>query len=163
MKLQRFKTTLSGQTIIEILIASAIIAILLISLTTLSSYSVKSSNYAKQLNQATDYSHQLADWLRNQKQTLGWTSFLQLLQEDTNNDYVTYCFNNLPDSLTSFRSLTNSVCPQNSFILNTPFQRQATFDLSQTNQGIITVDITTSWHDQIDYHTTMQIKLNRWN
>ncbi len=153
----------SGQTILEILLATAIIAILLVSLIALSTYSSKSSTYAKQLNQATDYSNQLADWLRDQKQLLGWFSFLQLLEEDTNNNYVTYCFNNLPSTTNDFRNLSNSPCPSTAHILNTNFTRQATFDLSQTDQGIITVNITTSWQDNIKYQTTMQIKLSRWN
>ncbi len=153
--------TLKAQTILEVLVAAAIVAMLLVSLLALSSYSLKSSSYAKNLNQATAYTNQLADWLRSEKEILGWQTFIQVLQADTNNQSVTYCLNNLPNSTQAFVNLTNSPCPENSFILNTIFQRQAVFDLSQINQGLITINITTSWQDKTSHQITIQIKLSQ--
>ena len=153
---------LSGQTILEILVAAAIITTLFVGLLSLNTNSMKGSTYTKELNQANEYASQLADWLKNQKNTLGWTTLFDLLNEDTNNDYVTYCFNNLPTSLNNFRNLSNSNCPSSSYITNTNFQRSAVFDLASHNQGIINVEITVQWEEgakQVNLNT----QLNRWN
>ncbi len=102
----------------------------------------------------------MADWLRSEKTTLGWQTFIDIIQAD-NPSLVTYCFNSLPNDLSSFENLDNANCPTNSFISNTNFQRQATFNLSEANNGLITVDLTTSWQDNTTHQVTTQIKLSQ--
>ena len=154
---------LKGQTILEILVATSVVAVLLVGLLSLGNHSLKSSTYAKNLNQATEFSNQLADWFRNIKHEIGWGAFKEILEEDASGTTLTYCFNNIPATTTEFRNLENASCVTDSYIPNTRFWREANIDLSSINDGSIIININTYWQNNITHQTNVQIKLTQWN
>ena len=152
----------SGQTIIEVLVATAIVSVLLVSLLILGTNSLKSTNYAKDLNRATEYSNQAADWIRSRKEAEGWETFLSTLEEDTTGNQVSYCLDTLIEDSSAFRALEGGSCGPEDTISQTIYTRYIDFDLSSSASGIISATITTQWQDNAVRHATVYITLAQW-
>lgn len=152
---------ISGQSIIEILIATAVVAVLLVSLLILGTNSLKATTYARNLNQATEYSNQVGDWLRNMKETAGWELFSTTIRED--GATVTYCLPTLPADTLEFRNLGNGLCTNTDFIGSTIFQREVVFDTSLAiSEGVITATISTNWEENTTRNATIYVTLTQW-
>lgn len=76
-----------GQVLIEMLIALGMAVLGLLSLVVVSNKSIANSGYAKRQAQANGYSTQIMEFVRNQKESLGWTQF------NTTYAGTNYCFN----------------------------------------------------------------------
>lgn len=148
---------------LEILIAAASISVLLVGLISLSINSIKSTTYARNLNQATKYSSQTADWFRNLRQKMGWAVLVDILNEDTAGLTITYCLNTLPETENDFRALQNEACPTSSYIPQTIFWREVTLDLANLGTGTIDIIINSTWLDKTERSATVEMKLTQWN
>ena len=146
-----------GQTVLEILIATAITSVLLISLLQLGTYSNKTSIYSKNVNIATEYSSEMIEWLKSQRDNMGWQVFVEKLNIGTE---TTFCVNTTPNSFDNFVS-NHGEC--SNFSLNGRFKREIT--LTPITHGgsmdEIQVLVTTSWDDG-KYKTDIQSKLTKW-
>lgn len=148
-----------GQTVLEVLVAATIVTVLLVGLLSLIVNSSKSTTYSRNLNQATEYSNQAADWLRNQKKQYGWSAFIEAIQNDSGANTVTYCLNN---SLADFEPLAAGSC-SSTYISGTNFSREAIMNLSNVADGTIDITITTSWQETNDIqNATVNTKLTQW-
>lgn len=152
-----------GQSVLEILIATAFVAVVLVGLLVLGTNSLKSTSYSRNLNQASDYANQGVDWLRNMRQTLGWNVLKDIFDEDTPGTSLTYCLNTLPDSESELRAFVSASCVPETYISATTFWREATIDLESIGQGVIAITITTFWQNTITHDASVQIKLTQWN
>ncbi|MFH2019730.1 MAG: hypothetical protein ABII80_03905 [bacterium] len=158
MKLNRF---LPGQTILEVLIATALIAISIIAALSLNNSSQKTSSYSRDLNSATTYNNQVIDWLRNLRTQMGWASLTSELVADGSNP-LTYCLNSLPTTPAEFSSLSGGSCAVDDFLPGTIFTRQAEIDLDNLPNSIYVI-VTTSWQSNIEHSTTTEATLtNGW-
>lgn len=155
---------ISGQSIIEILIATAVVSVLLVSLLILGTNSLKTTTYARNLDQAIEYSNQASDWLRNMKTSAGWAIFSTTIDEDTSGGLVTYCLisDPLPPDAASFRTLNNGSCSSADFIPGTIFQREVTFDMTTLTSGTITATITTNWEENTTRTAIIYLTLTQW-
>lgn len=152
---------ISGQSIIEVLIATAVVAVLLVSLLILGTNSLKATTYARNLNQATAYSNQVGDWLRNMKESVGWGIFSTTILEDTATSTVTYCLSTLPADATEFRALANQPCTSTDTIPQTIFTRNVILNVDLIN-GTITATINTTWEANTTRNATIYVTLTQW-
>lgn len=139
-----------GTSIIEIVIAATLISIAIIAALSLTNQSQKQNTYAKGLAEATKYGTQAADWLRNERAKLGFTTLYTL-------DDGTYCLNSFPVDYTAMEA---GSCDDNSFISNTIFQREVT--LTKGADSINAV-INTTWMDAIERQSKIEMELTAWH
>lgn len=71
----RNNTTISGQSLFEVIIAIGITAIVLVGAISLSTASVRNSGFARNDSVATKYAQQGSEWLREQRDA-DWTIFI---------------------------------------------------------------------------------------
>lgn len=137
-----------GTSIIEIIIATALIGMAIIAALSLTNHSQKQNTYARELAQATGYATQVADWIRTERSTLGWSTI------NTKSAGI-YCVNTFP---ADFTALSSGACGATSFIPQTSFQREIT--LSKSSETINVV-IVVSWLEQIKRQATIEMELIR--
>jgi len=151
----------SGQSIIEVVIATTLISIGIIAALSLTNQSQKSSNYAKMLDTANSYNNQLADYLRNQKNIIGWGNLIEKLTSDSSGGYAYYCYNTLSEN-EDFLEKTIGPCDGSSTLSGTVFSREVEFDARSLDSGILPVKITTSWEEKTTRSATLNLELSQW-
>lgn len=135
-----------GTSIIEIIIATALIGMAIIAALSLTNHSQKQNTYARELAQATGYATQVADWIKTEKETLGWET---INTQASGN----YCLNTIP---ADFSALSPGDCDYGSFISETNFQREITLSKPA---GRINIVITVSWLEQIERQIKLEMEL----
>jgi type II secretory pathway pseudopilin PulG len=78
-----------GTSIIEIIIATALIGMAIIAALSLTNHSQKQNTYARELAEASGYATQAADWIKTEKETLGWETINTQAAGD-------YCLSTIP-------------------------------------------------------------------
>lgn len=71
----RYQKTISGQSLFEVVVAIGITALILVGAISLSTASVRNSNFAKNDSVATKFSLEGSEWLREQRDT-DWVTFI---------------------------------------------------------------------------------------
>lgn len=147
---------LRGTSIIEIVIAAALISVAVIAALSLTNHSQKQNTYARDLAEATKYNNQASDWLRTQRDVLGWAT----IAAKPNN---TFCLNSLP---LDFNSLpAQGACGAAAYITGTIFQRQITLTSSAADKtnGIVKITIDVSWLEKTLRTVTTNMELTSWH
>ena len=139
-----------GTSIIEIVIATALISVAIIAAVSLTNQSQKQNSYARGLAEATKYGSQAADWIRTERNNLGWATMYA-----SNPD--AYCLNTFPADFTLIES---GACQDGDFIAGTRYQREIT--LSQAPEALH-VTITVSWEEAIERSATIELELTSWH
>lgn len=152
----KLKLTLSGSSILEVLIATALIAISIIAALSLNNNSQKTSSYARDLTTATAYNNQVIDWLRNLRSDMGWAEFSTAISADGGSP--TYCLPTLPTDAPGFIALSSGVCTLTDYITGTNFIRQANLVLNSDSLG---VGVTTSWESNA-HSTYTDATITNW-
>lgn len=145
---------LSGQSIVETVIAAALISVAILASLSLSVYSQKQSTYAKNLAEATKYASQGADWLRSQRTLLGW--------EAMSTSSGPYCLNAFPASPSDFTSLAAGACAAGTHIDSTIFTRQINVDNSNLASGTLKITVAVTWQDSTTHTTSLETELTKW-
>lgn len=153
----------SGQSIVETLIAAAIIAILLVALLVLGTRSQSNSSYARDLNQATVYSNELIEYIRSAKNDLGWEAFRLAVLADSGSGSVKYCVGSLP---VNFSDLANSAncTSSNASISGTIFWREAEITLDPNPNLPLTLVVTSYWTrgSSQTANSRIETQLSKW-
>jgi Tfp pilus assembly protein PilV len=139
-----------GSSIIEIVIAATLISIAVIAALSLTNQSQKQNTYARDLAEATKYASQAADWIRNERNNLGWATL------NTVDDGI-YCIDIFP---VDFLTMEAGACDDASFIENTQFQREI---LVTKTTDTINVVITVSWVEQVERQAKIEMELTSWH
>lgn len=153
---------LQGTSIIEIVIATALISVAIISALSLANYSQKQNNYAKGLGEATKYASQGADWIRTQRDTLGWATLASKALADDVGGQAVYCLDLLTttESATDFTDIVSGNCQPTDYIIGTTFQRKMT--ITAGGPGILKVTIMVTWMENIERQATIETELTQW-
>lgn len=141
---------LKGTSIIEIIIATALISVAMIAALSLMNRSQSQNNYARNLDEANSYITQAADWIRSQRDSLGYATIYTLSGPSTN----TYCLNTFPATITS---ITLGACTD--YLANI-FQRNITITRKGTTSLLI--GITVSWMEKTSRQATIEMELSQW-
>lgn len=156
-------TNKSGQSIIEVVIATTLISIGIIAALSLTNRSQRQVTYSKTLDQANAFNNQLADYLRDQKSRLGWAAFVEKVEIDNGSSSIaTYCYSSIPASDSDFSDKSAGVCSSSSYITGTNFVRSVEIDTSRTSSGIIDIDITTTWQESTPRSAQLHLELTQW-
>lgn len=139
-----------GTSIIEIVIAATLISISIIAALSLTNQSQKQNTYAKNSAEATKYASQGADWLRNERDTLGYATIYSM-------DDNTYCLNLFPTNITL---MDPDPCDDSDVIAGTIFQREVSILKSV---DYITAVITVSWMENTERQTKIEMELTSWH
>lgn len=152
----------SGQTILEVVIATTLISMGVIAALSLTNQSQKSSNFAKTLDAATAYNNQAADYLRNQKTQLGYATLAEMFTTDSSGGVALYCLANLPTDSTSFLALSPGACGDNDMIPGTSFKRDLEVNVTNSNSGILLITLNTSWPDSSVRRAVLNMEISQW-
>ena len=113
-----------GQVLIELLIALGVAVMAIVALVQVTTKSLSNAGFSKSKSGATAYAVAAAEWLRNQRASLGWDTFSSKAGQ-------TYCLNNLN---------WNSPGPCGTAQIGTTgFSREATLNTVSTKQVEATV------------------------
>jgi len=134
-----------GQSILEVILALAILAVIITGIVSLTSTSVNTSTYSKNVSQANRYADEVIEYIRKEKEFSGWSDFTS--------DIITayggiWCMSDLTLTI-------NEACDpldSNHFISGTIFQR--TLTATSVNSNSINIDVQVSWTDDKGTHTT---------
>lgn len=136
-----------GQSLFEVVVAVAISALIMVSLVSLVSNSIRNASFARNKGIAGTYAQAATEWLRGQRDG-NITTF------STNVQTPVWCLRDL--SWTP--SQAGSCSGEEDQIGGTPFSRQATFSLSTVidpdgaTKDIVEVDVSVSWEDSSGSH-----------
>ncbi len=154
---------LRGQSIVETVIAAALISVAVIAALSLANHSQKQNIYAKNLSAAELFASQTLDWIRGQREQLGWATLAAKAELDSQGEAAIYCLSELPGTDSDFTELEPSVCATDSFIPNTRYIREITVDTTRVGEGILTVISTVTWQEQEVRTATLELELASWH
>lgn len=150
-----------GQSIVETVIAAALISIALIAALSLSTRSERQTSYARNSAEATKYASQAGDWFRTQRNSLGWATLVAKAQAESVNNLAVYCLNSIPNNFDDL-SLATGECDSLAYIPNTYFTRAVVVDTSLAATGILKVTVSVSWQEKSIRQTTLELELTSW-
>ncbi|OGM13703.1 hypothetical protein A3A76_02585 [Candidatus Woesebacteria bacterium RIFCSPLOWO2_01_FULL_39_23] len=146
-------SSVRGQSMVEVVFAIGIAAIILTTVVSVSVSSVRNSTFSKLNSQANRYAQDLSEWLRRQRD-LDWATF----KAKANTTGITYCFKT--PNPTAWPA--SGVCGSSDFMTGTKFIRQAKLSLPSTDPLVLS-EVTVSWTDSQGTHSVVSItKLVDW-
>lgn len=143
-----FKINSRGSTLIEVLVAILIMAIVLTGLSAALTYSLKNSAQADYRQVATRHAQDVIEILRKERSEMGWTDFVDAFKSATYNG-ETICVGTTQNSFEAPNQFTTGTCTGNLTVAQSP----ATFTRSfrrtgvTTNDNLVVVEVTVSWND----------------
>lgn len=141
-----------GQSLIELLIAIAVVSLVLVGVVSLSGVSIRNESFSQNQSLASEYNRQALEWIRGYRDS-GWAAFKSYSSVTGNN----YCANALPPDWASSSCGTN-------FIAGTRFQRvlNLTDGIVQPNDSVV-VTVVVSWTDTNGLHDVRSVThLTNW-
>lgn len=137
----------SGQSLMEVIIALAVTAIILTGIVALTSKSVSTSTYSKNKSHANRYASETMEYVRTQKEQLGWTNFKSVI---TSPDPDVWCMKTLEFT-------ASGACPTDDTgkIPGTIFQR--TLEVKNVQAKNVEIEVKVVWTDEKGTHETFTI------
>jgi prepilin-type N-terminal cleavage/methylation domain-containing protein len=134
----------AGQSLIEVLIAVAIVGVILTTIAGGMTYSIKNTAESRYRSLATTLAQDAVEVFRRERSLLGWESFYEIF---TGAPSETYCFNTLPATSTQFANVTPGDCTVGFAQVGTEFTREVIVDPAG---GQLRVEAVVSWYDGSD-------------
>lgn len=145
-----------GQSLFEVIFALAVAALILTGIVALTSTSITSSAYSKNRTQANRYASEAMEYVRVQKEFLGWTVFFNTVKDSGDGSTAgteIWCMQTLSFSI-------NSTCNLTQVISGTNFARVLTVT-GDTNY--VDLEVKVSWTDEKGSHNiTTQSSIGNW-
>lgn len=139
----------SGMTIVEVLIFITILSVVLVSLIAVTTSIIRQSKTNYNKTYATHYAEELSEWLRVQRDVVGWNSFYAKAMTAPR----TFCMNTAVALNTAFSALITGACPYTGIVGQNPaiFSRTVVFSQPPTPvpsvQNSVNAKITVSWQE----------------
>ncbi len=155
-------STHEGQTLVEVLVAIAIVTLVLVAIVSRSVEAVRNANYARNQVLATRFAQEGIEWARRERDRMSWANYTAALDAAD----VTYC---VPDVLTGdIEVLTGGACNNGTpadFIAGTIFLRDVRFQLQTPASGeFVEVAVSVTWEDSIGPHAAqLHTNLSEWS
>lgn len=153
----------SGQSIIEVLIATGVVALVMTAMMAAMTLSLQNSSQAKYRSLATKLGQEGVENIRQYRDKLGWETFYQIINSQGNG---LYCLNTLPATNPQLEALTSGACQTYSISqTGVNFKREILIDVLDENQ--IRLEVNVSWLDGSDpindvRKTTVVHELKNW-
>jgi type II secretory pathway pseudopilin PulG len=141
----RSSSSQSGQSLIEVIMATGVVALVMTALAASMTISVKSAAQSKYRALATKYGQEVLEVYRRERARMGWESFHDILLADGAG--ATYCLEEtLPPTTQDFIDLEAGGTCQNGFsAAGTTFYREASHSVISADQ--VQVTVTVKWMD----------------
>lgn len=156
------RSSRSGQTLIEILIAITLIVMVLLTLVAGLTLGIRNNRFAKDQVLAKDYTRAAIESLRDFRSQLGWEAFFAAVSADGQTS--TYCLPTLPQTVAEFIALSNNVCLTSDVIPATTYKRDVQMTIPAGKTDEIQAKVRVLWMDGTKSHeSTSTIVLKQWN
>jgi Tfp pilus assembly protein PilV len=129
----------SGQSIIEVIIATLIVGMVLTAIAAGLTLSIKNTAQTQLRELSTNFAQEGLEVFRRERNMLGWTAFLEALGNET------YCLNTFPKDSAAFTSMPTGECSSGTAIAGTTFTRNATVSILSADS--IQVQVTVEWQE----------------
>jgi prepilin-type N-terminal cleavage/methylation domain-containing protein len=153
----------SGQTLIEILVAIALITVVMVAVVSRTIEAVRNANFAKNQSLATRFAQEGVEWARIQRDGLRWDQFEALIEPVSP---VSYCVSDLSDDLADLSTGNCQLDLPTDNIAGTIFDREVTFVFTEdliVGRSYVTVNIAVFWTDNIGVHSSnLNTRLTEW-
>lgn len=152
-----------GQTLIEILVAVAIITVAMVAVVARTVEAVRNANFARNQSLATRFAQEGVEWARIQRDSLRWSNFEAVIQSASP---VTYCVPDLELELADVISVNCDPASEADNIAGTVFDRQVSFNFVEDltgNGDYVEVEVIVNWQDSIGGHRSkLDTRLSEW-
>ncbi|OGV91707.1 hypothetical protein A3A66_02215 [Microgenomates group bacterium RIFCSPLOWO2_01_FULL_46_13] len=158
-------TTTKGQTLIEVIFAATITAVVLVAVVHSLSLSIKASRKSSDQTLSTRYAQEGVEWFRQQRDRVGWFAFTTWLPVGM----TTYCTPTLPDlNGPSFSPFTAGVCSGSQYIPGTNFERFLTItpvnqDANPDPEAVDIIVTVEWWEGTQQFQSRLTSSLEEWN
>jgi Tfp pilus assembly protein PilV len=157
----------SGTTLIEVLIATAVVVLVLVALSSTMAVVLRNQRDSANQQQATKYGQEAVEWMRKFRDTVGWTTFYQTVSPGSP---VSKCMLAAPltTDVAGYQNTTyikNAACGATDYITGDTnnFQRNITITSAGGNDVIVVAVV--SWNDgptrTLSASTTLELR--QWN
>lgn len=159
MRLKKFLNQ-QGSSLIEIIVATGVMALVLTSIVAGLTLSLKTNAESEYRSQAVKRAQEAMEVFRRERTLLGWESFINTFRTNT-----VYCFKDLPEP---FGEFTRGACGSDDTIVisGQEFVREATVTVDETdpNNPQVRVVVTMSWttNDNVKDVEIVQV-FRRWD
>lgn len=153
-----FKINQKGISLIEIVVGVFVLSMALVAAANAVIKSLQAAEFARNKTEATKLSTQASEWIRLQKNDLGWAVF--------SSKTGTYCLNDAL-SATDWENMSTGDCGE-TYSLNSRFNReiinshQSCVTDEAVSDDVLRVDITVSWGDGAKNVRTVTC-FNKWS
>ncbi len=142
-----------GQSLIEAVVAIAVVSLVLVGLISAVTFSLANVQFSRNKAGADKYAQEVIEWLRSERETLGWSDFYDKAQ----NAGTTYCLNDLASWLVA------GACTPGSTISGTIFTREVFLDGNGGIKDQVSVKVTVSWQQgSRRSENVVNTYLNKW-
>lgn len=148
----------AGQSIIEVILATVVVALVLVAVLSTIVASLRNSRLSLEQTRATKYGEEVLEWVRQERSVVGWSNLLSTVGGVGSE--VDYCLTSLPSSWTELEDYRGN-CQPTDLITDTPYQRQMT--LRRTSSDELEVLVRLTWPGKAGSITTeLKTILARW-
>jgi len=140
----------AGQSIVEVLIATGVVALVMTALMAAMTLSLQNSSQAKYKALATKLGQEGMETFRQFRNSLGWESFYTLLNDQGSGEY---CLNAIPTQTAQFQALVSGECADYA-ISRTGVNFKRDLNLQIISSEEIKFVVTVSWQDGADVKST---------
>ena len=145
----KLKST-SGQSLIEVLTALAVVLLVIVALIRATTISMRSSGFSKAQAQATAYAQEAIEWIRAERDK-DWNGI-------SSRAGLTFCLNS-----ESLSWSAEGVCPADDYLLGGRFKREATLTNIGGTGNQIEVEVIVSWQEAGgEHHSQVNTYLTNW-
>lgn len=152
-----------GSSIVEVIIAIAVVSIVITSVAAVISVSLQNTSRATAKVIGTKYTQEAIEYFRAQRTLMGWESFIAALQNG--NASPEYCLASLPYSpVGGLDQVPNRPCSLIEFAdVHNLYKRDAEVRLGSVNgQQTVTIAVTTVWPDGAQFaRSTATVQLQK--
>ena len=124
----------SGQSILEVLFATTVVALVLVAILSTIIASLRNSRTSMEQYQATGYANEVLEWMRHERDSQGWVEFSLHLPSAGSTSY--YCFDTLPTSIATIDDYrgecSGTKIPDTAFIRNVVLYRTSAEEVEAT-------------------------------
>jgi len=141
---------ISGQSLFEIVVAIAIIALITVAIVGLATISVRNSSFSEEKTSANFYTQEVVEWLRQYRDEQGWVVFSQKVLPGVPLEGQVWCFPTVSDSDWDSNTTPDN-CDSEAYIDGTKYLREVTL-IDGDEVDTIDVDVSVYWEDSRGIH-----------
>lgn len=155
------KTLQSGQSLLEVTFATAIVSLVLVAILSTVIQSVQNSRVALEQTQTTQYAQEALEWIRSERDVVGWGVFYSSISErQGGGSFLVYCLTELPSDLVSLFSF-GGACEEVDVIGDTAFRREIELAVLSAEEIEVVVEVTRPGRSG-DVITRLETRLANW-